>query len=305
MVSPLLPAWGLARSLLPAVARLPESLLSGLGSLLGGASETTDRDPDFSGDDALVAQIAVQDPTVRAAVLREIDRRLSDDVPEDAATTARLERLRELLRRLEAEQAPPPAEPTGDVERDFSGEPELPPPSRAPTVAVAPVPAAPIARPADPPAAAVVVAKDLPDPVRAVGGAAAPPAPPASAAPAAAEAAGLANAELVDRILRASRLVQSRGISRLRLVLDPPELGEVRLDLSLRGNVVHGAFQADAPGAAEALGSRLSELKAALEKRGLRVGELSVSAAGADPAAPPANPFLASTSLPGNLDLKA
>ena len=183
MVSPLLPALGLARSLLPAVARLPESLLSGLGSLLGGASETTDRDPDFSGDDALVAQIAVQDPTVRAAVLREIDRRLSDDVPEDAATTARLERLRELLRRLEAEQTPPPAEPTADVERDFSGEPEFPPPSRAPAVAVAPVPAAPIARPADPPTAAAVVAKDLPEPVRAVSGAAAPPAPPASAPP--------------------------------------------------------------------------------------------------------------------------
>ena len=79
----------------------------------------------------------------------------------------------------------------------------------------------------------------------------------------------------------------------------------MRLDLSLRGDVVHGAFQADAPGAAQALLSKLSELKDALERRGLRVGELSVAAAGADPAGLPANPFLASTSLPGNLDLKA
>jgi len=296
VVSPLLPALGLVRGLLPAVVRLPESLLSGIGSLLGGTSETTDRDPDFSGDDALLAQIAVQDPTVRAAVLREIDRRLSDDIPEDAATTARLERLRELLRRLEAENPAPavPEEassPEGEP-KEFSADAGPPPPPRAPVAAVVPAAAPP--RAAEPlPAAVSAVAKDLPEPVRAVTASAPPSSAPASAPPLAAEAAGAANAELVDRVLRASRLVQARGISRLRLVLDPPELGEVKLDLSLRGNVVHGAFTADAPGAAEALLSRLHELKDALERRGLRVGELSVSAAGADPAGSTAIPFLA------------
>src|SRR5687768_13544166 len=160
---------GLVRGLLPAVSRLPESLLSGLGSLFGVASDTPDRDPDFSGDDALIAQIAVHDPNVRAAVLREIDRRLSDDIPEDAATTARLERLRELLLRLEAENAAPagdPAPPPEGEPRDASGDAGPPPSPPSPVEAV--VPAAPPPLAADPvPAAVSVVAKDVAEPVRA------------------------------------------------------------------------------------------------------------------------------------------
>ena len=260
MVSPLHPAGGRFKSLLPAVSRLCGLPLSEIGSI---PSETADRDSEVRGDDALLAQIAARDPSVRAAVLREIDRRLPDAAPEDVA------RLRELLRRLTPS------------ERELPGESE--PPPRPPREAFAAAVDVPFARPAE-----------GRGPLRALTGADAPP-----------PAAGRADVELVERVLRASRLVRSRGISRLRLVLDPPELGEVRLDLSLRGQVVHGAFQADAPGAVEALGARLHELKDALERRGLRVGELSVVAEGADPAAPPANPFPAPASLPGNLDVKA
>jgi hypothetical protein len=311
VVIPLL-ASGLLKGLLPVgaslLSKLPDvsGLLSGFGSLFGGPSESGERDPDFSGDDALVAQIALHDPSVRAAVLREIDRRLSDGVPEDAETTARLERLRDLLRRIDAEQVDATREAAdegGQVEREPSGEPA--PPPRAPATAVAALPESAASRPAEPfPAGRILplAAKEVPETLRAVSAAAPPGQAPSPSAPVAAEAAGPANTELVDRILRASRLVQARGISRLRLTLDPPELGEVRLDLTLRRNVVYGTFQAEAPGAAGALLSRLSELKDALEKRGLQVGELSVLAAGAEAG----SPFLPPPpSVPGNLDLKA
>lgn len=93
-------------------------------------------------------------------------------------------------------------------------------------------------------------------------------------------------------------LNRERGISRLRLTLDPPELGEIRLDLTLRGGVLRASFQAAAPGAAEALRSGLGGLRSALEKRGLRVGELSV-------AGPEAGPLPPGPSTPGRLDLRA
>jgi hypothetical protein len=288
VVHPLLPASGLLAGLLPAVARLPGAIFDGLGSLFSGPSETADRDPDFSGDDALVAQLALRDPSVRTALLKEIDRRLGDDVPEDPETRNRLERLRDVLRELETPE--PAAAPS-----------EEPPPETPP----APLPTRVVAIPDAPVRLLTPVAKGGEEALRVAA------AGPSSTAPAAGaklvpEAAGVANAEVVDRILRASRLVQSRGISRLRLVLEPPELGEVRLDLTLKDRVVHGAFSTDAPAAAEAVLARLAELKDALERRGLRVGELSVRAAGAEPAGLGfMNPFQASTSLPGNLDLKA
>ena len=243
----------------PAVAAsllspLPD--LSGIGFLFSDG----DRAPDSSGDEALLAQITLSDPSVRSAALREIDRRLAGDIPEDAETTAGLKRLRDVLRRIE--EAP-----------------------RAPTLAIVPAEDVPARR------AVSILSKDVADPLRAL--AAAAPAP-----------AGFANPELMDRVPRASRLMRSRGISRLRLVLDPPELGEVRLDLTLRLNLVSGTFQADTPAAAEALLSRLDELKDALEKRGLAVGELSVLAAGSEASAPP-RPSPPPTAVAGTLDLKA
>lgn len=290
MVHPLLPVSGLLAGLLPAVSRVPGALLDGLSSLLSGPSETTDRDPDFSGDDALVAQLALRDPSVRTALLKEIDRRLSDEVPEDPETRERLERLRDVLRRLETAEpvAAPPEDPP----------PDAPPAPPAPPARVVAIPDAPVRF-------LTPVPKGVEESLRV---AAAAPSTGTSAAGArpVPEAAGVANAEVVDRILRASRLVQARGISRLRLVLEPPELGELRLDLTLKDHVVHGAFSTDVPGAAEAVLALLAELKETLERRGLRVGELSVSAAGAEPAGLGlVNPFRTSTSLPGNLDLKA
>ena len=241
MVLPL-PASGLLEGPRPPGASLFSKLPDVFDFLRSGPSESGERNPDPGGDDALLAQITVRDPSVRAAVLREIERRLSADVPGDAEAVARLERLRGLLRRLHSEgsHVPPGAQPF--------------------------------------PAGRVlsVVEKDVP-PVA-------------------------ADADLVDRVLRASRLVRARGLSRLRLTLEPPELGGIRLDLTLRGSVVRATFQADAPGAAEILRARLGELKAALEKRGLQVGELCVLAPEAGiPSLPPAP----ATSGPGRLDLKA
>jgi flagellar hook-length control protein FliK len=86
---------------------------------------------------------------------------------------------------------------------------------------------------------------------------------------------------MIDRIVRAAKLTQSRGVARLRLVLTPPELGELRLDLSIRQKTLHATLQADRSSAAEAILAQLPALKEALERHGFTLGDFSVGSDGA------------------------
>jgi hypothetical protein len=271
------------------LSRLPVvgGFLSELDTLLGGPDEPA---PGAEPDETLVAQLALSDPQVRQTLLREIERRLSDDVPESPELKARLERLRELLLRLDAteiaakDEPPPAADAT--VPAEVAAEAVAPPP---------------------PPFASPELLGRKEEPSRGVAALGGPSAAPAAPAAPLADAGGLANPELVERVLRATRQAQARSVSRLRLTLEPPELGELSLELTLRDRVLHGAFFTDAPGAAEALAARLGELKDALERRGLRVGELSVNPGGAVPSGAAAfvYPDPAPPRAAGNLDLKA
>lgn len=267
--------------------RLPDvgGFLSELGALLGGPDEPS---PETKPDETLVAQLALSDPQVRQTLLREIERRLSDDVPETPELRARLERLRELLLRLETAEPP----------KDLPSAPEAVVPDATSPAAVAPPP---------PPFASPELLGRKDEASRAVAALGGPSGAPAAPAPLLADAGGLANPELVERVLRAARQAQARSVSRLRLTLEPPELGELSLELTLKDRVLHGAFFTDAPGAAEALAARLGELKDALERRGLRVGELSVNAGGSAPSGGAAfvYPDPAPARGAGHLDLKA
>jgi flagellar hook-length control protein FliK len=83
-------------------------------------------------------------------------------------------------------------------------------------------------------------------------------------------------AEMVDRVVKAARLAQSRGTARLRLTLNPPRLGELRVELTVRNHVLGAAFQAESAAARELILGHLESLKEALEAQGLQVGEFQV-----------------------------
>lgn len=82
--------------------------------------------------------------------------------------------------------------------------------------------------------------------------------------------------EMVERIVKAARLTQSRGSARIKIALHPPHLGELKVDLSVRQRVLHGTLQAESAAAREMLLSNLQSLRDALEQQGIRVGEFQV-----------------------------
>lgn len=85
-------------------------------------------------------------------------------------------------------------------------------------------------------------------------------------------------AEFVQRVVAAAKLAEARGgESRLKIILQPPELGRLRAELSLRQQTVHVKLTAETPAAQDLIESNLPALRSALEQQGVRVGELVVS----------------------------
>jgi hypothetical protein len=99
-------------------------------------------------------------------------------------------------------------------------------------------------------------------------------APPASGSDAA------ERAEFIERIVRAARLARHGAGARLQIVLRPPELGRLRVELLTREGALEVRIGADRAGAAELVQSNLGALREALQEQGLRVGELRVSVDG-------------------------
>ena len=87
-------------------------------------------------------------------------------------------------------------------------------------------------------------------------------------------------AEFIDRIVRASQLARRHGETRLQIVLRPPELGRLRVDLSVRDGVLNVRINADQAGAKELVQQHLGALRESLEQQGVRVGEIQVSVDG-------------------------
>lgn len=82
---------------------------------------------------------------------------------------------------------------------------------------------------------------------------------------------------MVDRILRAAQLSRGSGPTRIRLLLQPPELGTLRLTLSVKDNAVSASVLAETAGARALLAGNLVSLREALEQQGLQLGSFQVS----------------------------
>ncbi len=82
--------------------------------------------------------------------------------------------------------------------------------------------------------------------------------------------------EFVERLMKAARVTRFRGQSRLRMILSPPRLGSVKVDLVMKDQVMHGKLLTESVAAREAVQSQLQGLKDHLQSQGIQVGELEV-----------------------------
>lgn len=81
----------------------------------------------------------------------------------------------------------------------------------------------------------------------------------------------------IDRIVKAARVSQMRGESRMKILLNPPQMGSLRIDLSVRDKVLSGNLNVETAAAKELILSQMNDLKEAIEQQGLKVGDLHVS----------------------------
>ncbi len=79
--------------------------------------------------------------------------------------------------------------------------------------------------------------------------------------------------QLVDEALRLVRLGQRRA----EIVLDPPELGRLRLHLNVHGQSIMGSIEAESAAVVEALKAELSQLMASFQEQGLDAAGLRVT----------------------------
>ena len=70
--------------------------------------------------------------------------------------------------------------------------------------------------------------------------------------------------------------------SSARIVLSPPELGQVQIQLHYGADGVSASLTADHPDAAQALGQSSGELRRSLEAQGITVNTIDVTHTGAD-----------------------
>lgn len=84
-------------------------------------------------------------------------------------------------------------------------------------------------------------------------------------------------AEAVERIVRMARMSEGEGGRRLQFRLQPPLLGHLRMDLSVRDGVLNGTFHVETPAARAAVLAQVEQLKNALVDQGVSVGSFHVS----------------------------
>ena len=79
--------------------------------------------------------------------------------------------------------------------------------------------------------------------------------------------------QVVEEALRLVRLGQRRA----EIVLEPPELGRVRLHLNVTGHSIHGSIEAESAAVVDALKAELSHLMASFNEQGLDADGLRVT----------------------------
>lgn len=84
------------------------------------------------------------------------------------------------------------------------------------------------------------------------------------------------SAESVQQLARIVRSNVNARHASLMLRLDPPELGQVRVDVRMHDQIVNVRIEAETRQGMEALQTRLTELKHALEQQGVQIDRLEV-----------------------------
>ncbi len=83
--------------------------------------------------------------------------------------------------------------------------------------------------------------------------------------------------ESIEKIIRSMRVATERGESKVRILLDPPRLGSVRVSMNIKDGVLNASFETQSQAARHIIAQDLPTLKTALEQQGIEVGEFSVS----------------------------
>jgi len=115
--------------------------------------------------------------------------------------------------------------------------------------------------------------------VRDLGGNRKPPAP--SAEPQTPNRAADSNRSGFDRLVQSMRLQLGTNRSTVRLRLDPPELGWMRIEVRVEGGRVQLLVQTEKTAAGELMRTRIAELQTALEQHGLRIDRFELTTAAA------------------------
>lgn len=88
--------------------------------------------------------------------------------------------------------------------------------------------------------------------------------------------------EAVERIVKMVQMSEGNGGQRLRVRLQPPLLGNVRMELNVRDGVLTGRFHVERPAALGAVAGQVEQLKEALREQGIELGSFQVSVEGQD-----------------------
>jgi flagellar hook-length control protein FliK len=84
----------------------------------------------------------------------------------------------------------------------------------------------------------------------------------------------------MEQVVRAARAQIGAGRSQVRLQLQPPELGQLRIDVRLNGKTIQMHVQTQTETTHHIVSSRISDLRSALEAQGLTVEHLRVELRG-------------------------
>jgi len=83
--------------------------------------------------------------------------------------------------------------------------------------------------------------------------------------------------ETIDRIVKSVTMAVRRGQSEVRIILQPPKLGSVRVGMLMKNGVLNVSFETQTQAARHVISSNLPHLKAALESQGVEVEGFNVS----------------------------
>jgi len=90
------------------------------------------------------------------------------------------------------------------------------------------------------------------------------------------EAQRVNQAEMIERIVRMTKAGVNRGKQEVRLVLNPPELGGMKIHLKLSNGTLDATIRTDTMHANQLVNANLAELRQALADAGLDIGYLEV-----------------------------